>query len=544
MPWRASVTETREVSWLTIDPVSGPAGPGIITITIEPNTGEESRTAIITIEAGSEKVAITVTQTGTGGQTSPTPDPVDPENLLTQVDYDYVWQEPAGSGTEASTEYRRGFFRVEYDELNRTAFFGKYEFDGETDKLSYYNEKTYDHSQKNRIVENEKYFQLSAKSSTRPYVIAYRGNDEESSYELDDAGRLTELIVKWKGEEDFRCHYTYNSDGTLAQYSCYQHGNLETISYEWTDGNIAAVTEAGSGYSYREEYTYTEYPNIWYGIDLMSDMDGASADNVNLAQALGIQGTRSKNLIATKTDDSGDTDTYEYTFDEKGRVATVTITSRETRNDGAIAIGTTVCTYRYGATPKPTYEEATHLTKQEIVEEGTSDYSENGAVSNLIYNSYIKIRSYFSDNTTKEDEVTQTVRMNPSGSDFIESQTIPAGVTITATAPNSVTLEQIAPEYGDNPAYRYTLHYTYFDIPTTWETEAPVYQLYTGYETQYQGHPMPTRAITEETFFYETPEITAYDEYYYFQQNIGVKIGPNAPSYTRTVFCNLIPAKE
>lgn len=543
VPWQADVAETRTGVWLTIAPTSGPAGLNTLTITLEPNPGENSRTAVITIQAGGEKVTITVTQAGTGDQPDPTPDPIAPENLLTQIDYDYVWQEPAGSGIQASPEHSHGFIRVEYDDQNRAVFFGEYEFDGETDKLSYYTETKYDRSQKNKIVESERYFELDTWSQPKGYPTAYKEDfTEYDTYELDAAGRLVERIVPREeaGEEDYRYHYTYNADGTLAQYSCYQHNNQETISYEWKDGNIAAVAESGSGYSYQEEYTYTEYPNTWYGVDLTLDLDDASH-----AYALGILGQRNKNLIATKKNSTyGDTNTYEYTFDEKGRVATLTITERETRQDGQTAIGTNVYTYHYGPTPKPTYEEATHMTEQEIIEGGTRDAEEE----ENSYTSYVKIRTRFSDGTTKEDETTETVKIEFYGyaDSFVETQTIPAGATITAAGPNSATLTSDTSEYGNYYTnYFYTLHYTYFDIPTIWKANNPFYQLYTGYEKRYEAYPMPTRPITKETFYYETPEVTNTGERYIFSQNIGAQLTPNAPrASVYQIRCELIPAAE
>lgn len=538
VPWQAQVAETRAETWLTIAPTSGPTGQNSLTITLAPNPGKDSRTAVITIQAGTEKAIISVTQAGTDEQPDPTPDPTAPENLLTQVDFDYVWQEPAGSGIQASPEHRRGFIRVEYDDQNRAIFFGEYEFDGETDKLSYYSETKYDRSQKNKIVENENYFEIDTWSSPKGYPTAYKEDfTEYDTYELDAAGRIVERSgsLKEAGEGDYRYHYTYNADGMLTQYSSYQHGNLETISYEWTNGNIAARTETGSGYSYRIEYTYTEYPNTWYGIDLTSDLD-----DVTHAYTLGILGRRNKNLIATKkTSTYGDTDTYEYTFDEKGRIATLTITERETRQDVGTAIGTNVYTYHYGPTPKPTYDEALHLTRQEIVDEGTRDHSNGDS-----YISYLKLRNHFSDGTTQEDEATQEVRMTMNY-ESIPYQTIPANTTITATAPNSVTLEPPVSEYNNNVTYRYMLHYAYFDIPTIWMVNVPVYSLYTGYEKRYLEHPMPARAITKETFVYDTPTITAYEDgSYYFKQNIRAQLTPNAPATVHTVGCQLVPAAE
>lgn len=534
LPWQASVAETRALSWLTVDPSSGPAGHNTITITLRPNTGEESRTAVITITAGGEKATVTVTQAGTGEQ--PGTDPALPaEELLTRIDYETTWDYPATEYSNADTGHRCGFIRIGYDEQNRTVFFGDYEFDGdngEKEKLSFYSERKFDRSQKDRIVAYERYFELETWSPAKNYLIAYKQDDykEEESYKLDDAGRVTERIVESERADgtDYRYYYSYNADGTLAKYT---DNNDETTTYEWNDGNITTVEEYynGEGHS-RKEYTYTEYPNDWHGIELAMTLEDAAP-----GYALGILGKNSKNLIATAVSGSS-SDTYDYTFDDKGRIATMTIVSRETRYDGKAE---TVYTFRYGSQPEESYPEATHLIRQEVFDKGTRDHAESSAY----YMSYLKIRNHFSDGTTGEEEATEEVWAN--GNAFSGDLTIPADATPTASAPTSVSLETTTSDNG-NTLYVFTLHYPWFDIPTTWEIHTPSYLLYTGYESRYQDCPMPTRPVSEATFGYTVPEITSYgDGRYYFQQDVWINLSPDAPvNGTTNVSCNLIPQIE
>lgn len=63
--WSSSISQTRADApdWITISPDHGDAaGSYTIRITLEPNTGEETRTAVITITCGSSHFEITVTQ--------------------------------------------------------------------------------------------------------------------------------------------------------------------------------------------------------------------------------------------------------------------------------------------------------------------------------------------------------------------------------------------------------------------------------------------------------------------------------------------------
>ena len=63
--WSSSISETRAEApdWISISPDHGDAaGSYTIQITLQPNTGEEARTAVITITCGSSHFEITVTQ--------------------------------------------------------------------------------------------------------------------------------------------------------------------------------------------------------------------------------------------------------------------------------------------------------------------------------------------------------------------------------------------------------------------------------------------------------------------------------------------------
>lgn len=62
--WSATVAETKAGSWMMVEPGSGPAGPVNMTVSAQPNTSYEDRSAVITVFSGSAIVSITVFQTG------------------------------------------------------------------------------------------------------------------------------------------------------------------------------------------------------------------------------------------------------------------------------------------------------------------------------------------------------------------------------------------------------------------------------------------------------------------------------------------------
>ncbi|MBP5506050.1 MAG: Ig-like domain-containing protein [Bacteroidales bacterium] len=62
--WSATIAETKAPGWITVEPSSGEAGKVEMTISAQPNKGEEPRKADITIKCGTVSKTITVTQAG------------------------------------------------------------------------------------------------------------------------------------------------------------------------------------------------------------------------------------------------------------------------------------------------------------------------------------------------------------------------------------------------------------------------------------------------------------------------------------------------
>ncbi|MBQ9582878.1 MAG: hypothetical protein IJR25_00935 [Bacteroidales bacterium] len=62
--WTTIITETESAAWITVSPESGDAGDATITITVDPNTSQEPRSVVITIQCGDRTIDITVIQDG------------------------------------------------------------------------------------------------------------------------------------------------------------------------------------------------------------------------------------------------------------------------------------------------------------------------------------------------------------------------------------------------------------------------------------------------------------------------------------------------
>ncbi|MBR5035351.1 MAG: BACON domain-containing protein [Bacteroidales bacterium] len=62
--WTASITESDDDNWLSVDPSSGEAGSVTITVTVQPNSSAEIRNAKITITCGEDSRLLSVSQNG------------------------------------------------------------------------------------------------------------------------------------------------------------------------------------------------------------------------------------------------------------------------------------------------------------------------------------------------------------------------------------------------------------------------------------------------------------------------------------------------
>ncbi|NLZ19879.1 MAG: BACON domain-containing protein [Bacteroidales bacterium] len=60
--WTASVTETKAVDWISVEPTSGKAGDVKVTVTVKANETKEARKAVVTLASGNVKKTLTVSQ--------------------------------------------------------------------------------------------------------------------------------------------------------------------------------------------------------------------------------------------------------------------------------------------------------------------------------------------------------------------------------------------------------------------------------------------------------------------------------------------------
>ncbi len=94
-PWSISLAESKSVSWIAVEPESGPAGEAVVEVTAQPNPSTEPRSATLTLSCGDLRRQLTLTQEGK--EETPQPQPVAVEKVtLAPVKMDLLVGESAG----------------------------------------------------------------------------------------------------------------------------------------------------------------------------------------------------------------------------------------------------------------------------------------------------------------------------------------------------------------------------------------------------------------------------------------------------------------
>lgn len=86
-PWVIKIDDTNSADWMEVEPMGGNAGSTKITITAEPNSAYDKRTAIVSIKAGTVEAAIAVTQSQKNSLIASV-DEVNIDNLGGTIDFD------------------------------------------------------------------------------------------------------------------------------------------------------------------------------------------------------------------------------------------------------------------------------------------------------------------------------------------------------------------------------------------------------------------------------------------------------------------------
>ena len=274
--WSATIRETRAEApdWITISPDHGDqAGSYTVQITLQPNTGQESRTAFITITCESSEIEISVTQKASDESS-------DEEGDGSQE------RRPNGRLVHI-TEYENGtadyFLEFDYDDMNRLISIHSY-FDAE--QTAIVNSWEFQYESPSRIVITEKYYDPDGESP-RGNTWICEGNGFDSP---EDGGSITRAEVTDLVDPTSRkIHtYTYGEDGLTANYVeyflgdenwlgetqyTYQNGNCTQI--QWSEGGKQTITYDSNIHKHTAEYErlFQEYSAINPGLFFTYDSD-------------------------------------------------------------------------------------------------------------------------------------------------------------------------------------------------------------------------------------------------------------------------------
>lgn len=334
--WSATVHEVRsEASWLTISPDHGEAGTYTLTIKLEANDTGANRSAEIVIACGDSTLKITITQKAAEQVTPPTPT-IEDKNRIAAIflyedgdedDFDRAFLTYNDKGEIASIKYER----IDNNELTR------------------------------EITQTIKY---DGRNVTIPEVCYYLHTEDypqQHSYKMKDDEYIDGTAI-------------LNADGTLSSYS--YDGEVFNISYgkdgrvdkytneqseavalfTWEDGNLTSIYTDELGLTIT--INYSEKENIGGGADwlwlLLEDI-ACEEEYMPLALLNKNGGLHTKNLPESLSA-NGQTLELSYTFDEQGRLESVT------NNVTAITIR-----FGYADDDFCGYFWAPHVTEQRII---------------------------------------------------------------------------------------------------------------------------------------------------------------------------------
>lgn len=301
-PWSASVQEVRaQASWLTISPDHGDAGTYTLEIALEANTTGDDRTAEIVISCEGSTMKVRVTQKA-AEQTTPSTPVVEDKNRITAI----ILASASGYTKERSffTYNDKGdIAAIKYDRI-------------EDNKLTREITQAVNYDGRNATI-SEKRKYISEQSYPQKHNLLLEKDEKGGSAILNSDGTLN--TYNYDGEIYY---VTYGKDGRVDKYT---NENAEALAlFTWEDGNITGM--------YLDELettvtiNYSEIENICGGVDwlwLLLNMYVCEEEYTPLAVLNKNGGLHTKKLPSSLSA-MGQTMDLTYTFDEQGRIETVT----------------------------------------------------------------------------------------------------------------------------------------------------------------------------------------------------------------------------
>jgi hypothetical protein len=364
--WSATVQEVRsEASWLTISPDHGEAGTYTLSITLEANDTNESRSAEIVIVCGSSTLKIKITQNGTEQVTPPTPT-VEDKNRIAAIFFDdeRAFFTYNSNGTIASIKYEHIENSKIYKEITQTI-----KYDGRN------------------VTIPEMCYHLDTQNYPQPHSFRYKEEYTDGTAILNSDGTLASY--NYDGEIFY---VSYGKDGRVDKYTNEQ--SKAAALFTWEDGNLTGIYTDEIGATIKINYTDTD--NICGGVDwlwLLINSYECEESLVPLATLNKNGGLHTKKLPKSLSVE-GMTVELSYSFDEQGRIESVSF------DDETMSFG-------YADETFVGYAWAPYVTKQEIV-----NYYNELTTETLGYNRHCVVRTYMGKDNYFDHTYTQQYLFN------------------------------------------------------------------------------------------------------------------------------------
>ncbi len=371
--WSATVQEVRsEASWLTISPDHGEAGTYTLSITLEANDTNESRSAEIVIVCGSSTLKIKITQNGTEQVTPPTPT-VEDKNRIAAIFFDdeRAFFTYNSNGTIASIKYEHIENSKIYKEITQTI-----KYDGRN------------------VTIPEMCYHLDTQNYPQPHSFRYKEEYTDGTAILNSDGTLASY--NYDGEIFY---VSYGKDGRVDKYTNEQ--SKAAALFTWEDGNLTGIYTDEIGATIKINYTDTD--NICGGVDwlwLLINSYECEESLVPLATLNKNGGLHTKKLPKSLSVE-GMTVELSYSFDEQGRIESVSF------DDETMSFG-------YADETFVGYAWAPYVTKQEIV-----NYYNELTTETLGYNRHCVVRTYMGKDNYFDHTYTQQYHLDTGDSSLL-----------------------------------------------------------------------------------------------------------------------------
>lgn len=316
--WDVNNTDELTRKWIAISPSHSEVGGSFtLSIIVDENASGGDRTATLQLFSGSDNETITINQSSTYKDGSQ-PQPYVPD-VYTDIVDKIVLQNSSNGEVEPST--REWCFIT-----NHTT--------GKVDMMSLRLKDPHDERVAEQIIIHDyrilerTVFGLMPPGDRWDMMLQQHGELSVNAHNFITQQQLRELNYQHEDSQEPILHeitYLYSAYRRVSERDGY---NIN--EYRWTNENMTERVDMTTTNALK--FAYGTHNNDRANIDINSFLNG------EMYAAIGLLGKRSKNLLGSITDYKGGVINFDYSFDEKGRVQTVT----EKHSFGGISESTSI----------------------------------------------------------------------------------------------------------------------------------------------------------------------------------------------------------